>query len=137
MEAVYGPVDAWEQRLPLTKRGLPGRDTIWISSQSLGVAESPFARLDRSQQNGLGPIELSAEGDVTIEGPVGQRGNFTTHSREAKFDQLKKTFILEGDNRLPATLTYQEYRGVPPNKTPKPARSPTSRPPATSKPKAS
>lgn len=124
VEAVYGPVDAWEQRLPLTKRGMPGPETIWISSESLGVAESPLNRLHRSQSQhrpsdhrptgGLGPIELIAKGNATIEGSVSERGNFTTHSREAKFDQLKKTFILEGDSQLPATLTYQEYRGAPP-----------------------
>jgi len=117
VEAVYGPVDAWEQRLPLAVRGMPGPDTIWISSESLDVAESPLTRLDPNQQSRLGPIELRAKGDVTIEGPAGERGNFTTHSREAKFNQLKKTFILEGDNQLPATLTYQEFRGAPPQYT--------------------
>ena len=113
VHAVYGPVDAWEQRLALTNRGMPGPDTIWISCQNLGVAESPLARLNRSQQSGLGPIELQAEGDVTIEGPAGQRGNFTTKSQRAKYDQSKKTFILEGTNHDPATIMLQEYRGGP------------------------
>jgi len=125
VDAVYGPVDAWEQRLALTKRGMPGPDTIWINCQSLGVAESPLARLNpnqrHSQQNGLGPLELLAEGGssspVMIEGPVGERGNFTTRSREAKYDQAKTTFTLQGDARLPATITYQEYRGAQPSST--------------------
>jgi len=115
VEAVYGPVDAWEQRLELTKRGMPGPETIWISSQSLGVAESPLHRLDRNKKSGLGPIELLAEGDVTIEGSAGQGGTFTTHSKFAKYDQLKTLFVLEGDNRMPATLTHQEYRGAQPS----------------------
>ena len=115
VEAVYGPVDSWQQRLALTKRGLPGPETIWISSQKLGVAESPLARLDRNKKSGLGPIELLAEGDVTIEGTAPPSGNFTTHSKFAKYDQLKTLFVLEGDNRLPATLTHQDYRGAQPS----------------------
>lgn len=117
VDAVYGPVDAWEQRLELTKRGMPGPDTVWINSQSLQVAESPLAKLQPNRDKGLGPIELQAEGDVTIEGPYGERGNFTTHSRVAKFDQLKNTFILEGDNRQPAKISTQEYRGGQVNPT--------------------
>ncbi len=118
VDAVYGPVDAWEQKIPLTKRGMPGPETIWIRCNQLGVAESPLTRLDRSEKSSLGPLELIAEGSVIIEGPAGERGNFTTQSRLAKYDQLKKTFILEGTNQLPATITVQEYRGGP--------RSPTS-----------
>ncbi len=120
IDAVYGPVDAWEQRLALTKRGIPGPDTIWISSQSLGVAESPLARLNRSH-SGIGPLELLAEGNssspVTIEGPAGERGNFTTRSLRAKYDQSKKTFILEGTNQSPATIMMQEYRNGPTSPT--------------------
>ncbi|NOZ39208.1 MAG: hypothetical protein GXP24_03140 [Planctomycetes bacterium] len=129
VDAVYGPVDAWEQRLALTKRGMPGPETIWISSQSLSVAESPLARLNpnrhpnghRSQSSSIGPLELLAEGNrsspVTIEGPIGERGNFTTRSLRAKYDQSKKTFILEGTYQQPAMITMQEYRGGPTSPT--------------------
>ena len=125
VDAAYGPVDAWEQRLALTKRGMPGPETVWINCQSLGVAESPLARLNpnrrHSQQSGIGPLELLAEGsrtkDVTIEGPAGERGNFTTRSLYAKYDQTKKTFILEGTNQRPATIMMQEYRGGPTSPT--------------------
>ncbi len=126
VDAVYGPVDSWEQRIALTKRGMPGPETVWISGQSLGVAESPLARLNPNrrhsqQQSGIGPLELLAEGNpaspVTIEGPAGERGNFTTRSLRAKYDQTKKTFILEGTNRHPATIMMQEYRGGPTSPT--------------------
>jgi len=121
IDAVYGPVDAWEQPLALTKRGMPGPETIWINCQSLGVAESPLARLDRNPSSSLGPLELLAEGNtsspVTIEGPAGERGNFTTRSLRAKYDQTKKIFILEGTNGHPATILMQEYRGGPTSPT--------------------
>jgi len=116
VEAVYGPVDAWEQRLALTKSGMPGPDTIWINCQSLSVAESPLARLSR-QASGLGPLELQAAGNVTIEGPAGERGNFTTRSQRANYDQLKKTFILEGTSAQPASISIQQFRGGPTSPT--------------------
>lgn len=113
VEAVYGPIDAWEERISLTRRGMPGPDTIWINSQRLDVAESPLARLQAKSTDKIGPLELQAVGKVTIEGPMGDRGNFTARAPVAKYDQAKRTFILEGNNSQPATLARQEYRGGP------------------------
>ena len=112
-EAVYGPVDSWEQKLPTVKRGLPIRNTIRISSQELGVAQSPVARLSQSERSGFGPVELSAKGEVVIEGRSGERGSFTTHSHTATYDQQKTRFVLEGNSREPATITHEEYQGAP------------------------
>jgi lipopolysaccharide export system protein LptA len=117
VDAVYGPVDAWQQRLALTKRGLPGPDTLWISCQQLGVAESPLANRHSSQTNGLGPMELEAAGNVTIEGPEQDRGNFTARAQRAKYDQTKRSFMLEGTNQQPATITHQEFTGGPSSTT--------------------
>jgi len=115
VKAVYGPVDAWEQKLKKRLRGMPGPDTIWISAERLSVAESPLTRMQ--QPSGIGPLELSAQENVTIEGRTGDRGSFTTHSQRATYDQLKTTFVLEGDGRQPATLTHQQYVGAPPSET--------------------
>jgi hypothetical protein len=69
------------------------------------------------QAAGIGPLELSAEGDVIIEGRVGERGSFTTTSERATYDQLKTMFVLEGNGRQPATLTHEQYAGAPPSET--------------------
>jgi len=110
-KAIYGPVDAWHQKLEISVRGNPGPETILITSDRLGIVESPMAGLRRT--TGLGPIELSAEGNVTIEANLGERGTVTTHSHKARYDQQKTMFILEGDGRVPAKLFHQEFVGAP------------------------
>ena len=115
VDAVYGPVDAWEQKLKKSVQGMPGPGTTWISCQRLGVAESPMARMRPGSR--IGPLELSAKGDVTIEGRAGERGIFTTFSQKATYDQSKTMFVLEGDARQPATITHQEFTGAPPSET--------------------
>ena len=111
VRAVYGPVDSWEQKLEMSIRGTPGPDTVWITSDQLGIAESPLARLNPSQS--FGPVELYATGRVTIEGRAGERGMFTARAHRATYDQQKTLFVLEGDGRMPATLTHQPYVGAP------------------------
>lgn len=109
--AVYGPVDSWQQKLEISLRGTPGPGTIWITSDRLGVAESPLAR--PSRDGGIGPVELFASGNVTIEGPAGQRGTFTARAQRATYDQSKTMIILEGDAKRPAELYHQQYVGAP------------------------
>lgn len=112
VHTVYGPVDSWQQRLMMSYSGRPQPETVWITSDRLGVVESPMARMQRAK-SGLGPIELYANGDVTIEGPVGERGMFTAHADAATFDQQKTLFVLTGKPGEPATLTHQQYEGAP------------------------
>ncbi len=115
VEAVYGPVDSWDEKLEKSVRGMPELGTTWISCQKLGVAENPLARLQ--QRSGIGPLEFLAEGDVIVEGRVGERGSFTATSEKATYDQLKTMFLLEGTGRLPATLTHEQFVGAPPSET--------------------
>ena len=109
--AVYGPVDSWQQKLEISLRGTPGPGTFWITSDELSVAENPIGRLNRD--SGFGPVELSAKGNVTIEGPAGERGTFTARAQRATYDQHKTMFVLEGDGTRPAELYHQEYVGAP------------------------
>ncbi|MCG8449595.1 MAG: hypothetical protein MI725_08455 [Pirellulales bacterium] len=115
VEAVYGPVDAWEQKLKKSVRGMPEAETIWISAQRLGVAESPLHRFP--SEPGVGPLELRAEENVTIEGREGEHGRFTTFSQHATYDQQKAMFVLEGDAGQPAMIRHEQYAGAPPSET--------------------
>ncbi len=110
-KSVYGPVDAWEQKLEISLRGSPGPGTIWITSEQLGIAESPMNRANGSSR--LGAVELFAAGNVTIEGPAGERGTFTARAQRATYDQPKTMFVLEGNGQRPATLIHQEFVGAP------------------------
>lgn len=110
VHAVYGPVDSWEQTLPVLLQGMPAPDTVYIECQQLQVAQSPNARISNSQ---LPAVELNARGSVIIEGPAGNQGTFTARGHVAKYDQLKSKFELEWDGIHPATFVRQQYPGAP------------------------
>lgn len=111
-KAVYGPVDSWQQKLEMSLRGNPGPGTMWITSDRLGVAQNPASGVTSGP--GVGAVELFATGNVTIEGPAGDRGSFTAKAQRASYDQLKTMFILEGDGTHPAELYFEQYEGAPP-----------------------
>ncbi|QDT76283.1 hypothetical protein [Lacipirellula limnantheis] len=110
VEAVYGPVESWEQRLAMSPGGDPGPDTIWITCDQLGVTESPMARVDGANAR---QVELNAVGNVVIEGQDKQQKMFNATGGRATFDQSKGLFILEGSDTGPATITQQDYLGAP------------------------
>jgi hypothetical protein len=111
VHAVYGPVDAWEQKLAVVPSGALAPDTVYIESQTLQVAQSPNSRLNPSSR--YGSAELMAEGNVIIEGLAGKEGTFTARAHRAKYDQQKTKFVLEGDGVRPAVLSRQKYPGGP------------------------
>lgn len=116
VHAVYGPVDAWEQKLPTIPQGSLGPDTIYIESQRLQVAQSPNARLQPplpGNSSRLSAVELIAEENVVIEGLSGKQGTFVARAHRAKFDQQKSKFVLEGDGVRPAVLSREKYPGGP------------------------
>ncbi|WP_428307284.1 hypothetical protein [Lacipirellula sp.] len=110
VEAVYGPVDSWDQRLSMSPGGDPGADTVWITCDELGVTESPMARVaaDAGRQ-----VELNALGNVVLEGQDKQGKLYNATGGKATFDQSKGLFILEGDQNRPATIEQQAYAGAP------------------------
>lgn len=110
VEAVYGPIESWDQRLTMTPGGDPGPDTIWITCDELGVTESPMARINGANAR---QVELDAIGNVVIEGQDKARKMFNATGGSARFDQSKGLFILEGSDTAPATITQQDYLGAP------------------------
>jgi len=110
VEAVYGPVASWDDRLSMSPGGSPRPDEVWITSHQLGVTESPMARIANPR---LRQVELMAQGDVVIEGQDAKQGAFTAYGHRAKFDQSKGQFILEGDGQRPATIEQQQFPGGP------------------------
>ncbi|MCA9236664.1 MAG: hypothetical protein KDA44_14415, partial [Planctomycetales bacterium] len=114
VRAVYGPVDSWEQRLQRAVGAGPGPNVVWLSSDELRVGESPLARVNRpANASGLAELELSALGNVTIEGQVPGRGLFAANASRASYDEFKAMFILEGDKDHPAIIRHQAYVGAP------------------------
>jgi len=107
VEAVYGPVKSWDERLSMSPGGSPRPDEVWITCDTLGVTESPMAQVANPR---LRQVELLAEDNVVIEGLDPKQGAFTARGNKAKFDQSKSLFILEG---APATIEQQQFPGAP------------------------
>jgi hypothetical protein len=117
VRAVYGPIGAWDERLTMDPGGRPGRHTIWITCDELGVAGSPAARAQAAAggTNPFGQVELRARVRVVIEGDDPRQGAFTLRGHQATYDQGKTMFVLQGDGREPAVITHQQFPGSPPS----------------------
>jgi hypothetical protein len=116
VQTVYGAVSDWQQSLEIAAGGSPRPDEMWITCDKLGVVENPLGRFQNSgaPQRGLGPVDLSAEGAVVIEGQHPERGSFTLRGGRATYDQLKGMFVLQGDGVRPATILHQQFPGAAP-----------------------
>ncbi|MEM6798829.1 MAG: hypothetical protein AAF589_04885, partial [Planctomycetota bacterium] len=117
VRAVYGPVIAWEQQLPLTPRGAMAPDTATLSCDRLQVAEDPLGRFQPqtvaapADGSRLGPLELIAQGGVQLEGAAEGGGSFNARAAQASYSQLKELFVLRGDSSSRATLWVQKAPG--------------------------
>jgi hypothetical protein len=116
VRAIYGPIDAWEQELDANRPDLLPPDTLMLTSNKLRVNEDPVMAnhrtRDLAQATGLplGPIQLTAEKNVQINGQSPAKGMFYASADRASYTQIKEQFILEGTNRIPATLAHQDPR---------------------------
>jgi len=114
VRTVYGPVDAWEQELDVNRPELLPPDTITLTSDRLRVNEDPLSSNHRTHElanlsgSPLGPVQMTAEGNVQIEGQSPKQGMFGATAERASYTQSKEQFILEGSNRLPATLRHRD-----------------------------
>ena len=120
VRAVYGPVIAWEQDLPVEGQGALPPDTATLSCQQLQVAEDPVAaRLNAASLRGgplagqlsLGPLELIAAGGVRLEGAAASGGAFHAKAATASYTQAKELFVLQGDSLAKAELWLQKAPG--------------------------
>ena len=114
VRTVYGPVDAWEQELALDRPELLPPDAITLTSDRLQVSEDPLAARTETpgpaESNGLpiGKVQMVAEGNVRIDGQSPKGGMFSATAERVSYTQSKEQLILEGSNRLPATLSLRD-----------------------------
>ncbi len=108
--AVYGPIDAWEQRLQMADIADPRPETVFVEGERIQVSESPAAV---RPADGLGAGEVRVAGNVVIEGKASDGSLFTARGERAAYDQAKTMFVLEGTQRRLATITHQQYPGAP------------------------
>lgn len=103
VEAIWGPVAGWSDTLdPHAPGGLPPR-AVAITSDVLGVAQTPPAPGQRRTS-----IELMAGGNVLVEGD-----SFTARSARLSWSEAKDLLVFEGDGRSDAQLFRQLKVGAP------------------------
>jgi hypothetical protein len=103
VEAIWGPVAGWGDTLaPHAPGGLPPR-AVAITSDVLGVAQTPPAPGQRRTS-----IELMAGGNVLVEGD-----SFTARSARLSWSEAKDLLVFEGDGRSDAQLFRQLKVGAP------------------------
>jgi hypothetical protein len=110
VEAVYGPIQNWDQRLAMSPSGSPEPGVVWITSDTLGVTEDPGPKLAGAATR---QFELEAIRRVTIEGQDPEQGAFTAHGHRATYNQSKGLFVLEGDGKTLATIEQRKFPGAP------------------------
>jgi hypothetical protein len=114
VRTIYGPVDAWEQELDANRPELLPPDTLTLTSNELRINEDTMAAnhraRDLSQVSGtpLGPVQMTADGNVRIDGQSPKQGMFAATAERVSYTQSKEQFILEGSNRMPATLWHRD-----------------------------
>ncbi|MCH7725167.1 MAG: hypothetical protein IH991_01610 [Planctomycetes bacterium] len=109
VEAIYGPVKSWHDRLDPNRRTGLGEDGVFLTCDKLTVLENklPYAPKADQQQ----PVEMIAEGRAYA------RGNrFEAHGHRISIDESKHSIVLEGDAREGARILHQPYVGAPRNR---------------------
>ncbi|MFM8282622.1 MAG: hypothetical protein ACKOCW_03605 [Planctomycetaceae bacterium] len=103
VEAIWGPVAAWEETLdPHAAAGLPP-GAVSVSSDALGLGQAP--PLPGQTRSAL---ELVAAGNVMVEGE-----SFTARSARLSWSEAKDLLVFEGDGRSDAQLYRQLQVGAP------------------------
>jgi len=101
VEAIYGPVQNWDDELDPTRRGGLGPEGMTLNCDKLTVAEmGPKIQGRRS-------LELKAIGNTHIEGET-----FEATADRISFAESKSVVVLEGTNRVNAELWHQHRIGA-------------------------
>ena len=93
VQAVYGPVNNWNERLDADQPGGLGERGVLLNCDRMVVAEMGYSTADERM------MELQAIGNGYVQG----RG-FSATAQRMSYDQTKDLFVLEGDNRQDAVL---------------------------------
>lgn len=117
IRTVYGPVDSWEQELDLARPETLSPDTMSLTCDDLGLNEDPLVAHtpplppNNTEKRPVGPVQMHASGNVRISGQIPAQGDFAIQADRASYEQLKDSFILEGDTRTPAKLWRRTKTG--------------------------
>lgn len=108
VRSVYGPVDDWQQELPLHAPDRLPVDTVTLACETLEVNEDPLGRPPAGSKTKIGPLEIRAIDNVEIEGRSEKSGAFQAQSMTASYSQSKDMFLLEGDGQQDAVIRTRD-----------------------------
>ena len=109
VRSVYGPVDDWQQELPLYDPDRLPPDSVTLACETLSVNEDPMGPQPQpGAKKKLGPIELVASENVEIEGRSDKQGLFQAQATTASYSQRKDLFVLQGDGQHDAVLRHRD-----------------------------
>lgn len=114
VQAVYGPVDAWEQQVELDAQGRAPVGSSQLVCEELQAYEDPALRFAANPQGPDRKVELRALGGVRISGAQEADSRFEAEAESAVYNQLKELFVLEGDARRQARLSLVRDPTRPP-----------------------
>ena len=104
IEAIYGPVNDWNQRLEFGPAAQLVPESAVLRCQQLVAYQLP-------QGGGKDQFEMIAGGSATISGKAGTGQTFAARSSRISYQQSKDLLMLTGDNRTEAELWYQNKVG--------------------------
>lgn len=111
VQSVYGPVDDWQQELPLHAPDRLPAETVTLNCETLEVNEDPLGRSPGVPEGELGPLEIRALENVEIEGRSEKNGVFQATCAVASYSQRKDLFVLEGDGQVDAVIRTHDPQG--------------------------
>jgi hypothetical protein len=119
VRTVYGPVDAWDQELELTRPESLPPESMTLSCDELRLNEDPLAAKAAAVPKAPGTtpmasIQVQARGNVRIEGQSPTQGPFRIQADRGSYDKSKEMLLIEGDTRTPAKLWRHSKLGDSP-----------------------
>ena len=104
IEAIYGPVNGWNQRLEFGPVEQLVPESAILRCQNLVAYQLP-------QGGAKDQLEMIASGSATISGKAGTGQTFAARASRISYHQSKDLLMLTGDNRTEAELWYQDQVG--------------------------
>ena len=105
VRAIYGSVKRWDEAINPDRALETGGNVVLLTSDTLQVAEMGSST-SGDQPTSLGPVELQALGNATVEGST-----FTARAHRIAYAQAKDMLVMEGDGRTDAELFRQSTAG--------------------------
>ena len=104
VQAIYGPVQGWDDRVQATSHREMQPQTVRMRCQQLDVFQVPGQAKDK--------VELMATGKTYVEGKSTEGQLFAAQAHQLKYQQSKDLMMIQGDGSSDAQLWYQEKVGT-------------------------